>query len=58
MKESGVGGLECMFLPQEMQKDFQHIDYEVSWKDVWDWERKSIALGRIQMDGEIDNKTF
>jgi hypothetical protein len=41
-----------------MQKDFPHIDYEVSWKDVWDWERKNIALGRIQMDGGIDNKTF
>ncbi len=48
----------CMFLLQEMQKDFQHIDYEVLWKDVWDWERKNIVLGRMQMDGGIDNKTF
>jgi len=47
-----------MFLLQEMQKDFQHIDYEVSWKDVWDWERKHIILERMQMDGGIDNKTF
>jgi hypothetical protein len=47
-----------MFLLQEMQKDFQHIDYEVSWKDVWDWERKNIILERMQMDGGIDNKTF
>jgi hypothetical protein len=47
-----------MFLLQEMQKDFQHIDYEVSWKDVWHWERKNIVLGRIQMDGRIDNKTL
>jgi hypothetical protein len=41
-----------------MQKDFQHIDYEVSWKDISAWERKNIVLGRMQMDGGIDNKTF
>ncbi len=47
-----------MFLLQEMQKDFQHIDYEVSRKDAWDWERKNIVLGRMQMDGGIDNNFF
>jgi hypothetical protein len=28
------------------------------WKDAWDWERKNIVLGRMQMDAGIDNKTF
>ncbi len=46
-----------MFLLQEMQKEFQHIDYDILWKNAWDWERKNV-LGRMQMDGGIDNKTF
>jgi len=39
-------------------KGFSTLNYEVSQKDVWDWERKNIVLGIMQMDGGIDNKTF
>jgi hypothetical protein len=47
-----------MFLLQEMQKDFQHIDYEVFVEGCVGLGEKNIVLGRIQMDGRIDSKTF
>jgi hypothetical protein len=47
-----------IFLLQEMQKHFQHINYEVSWKDTWDWERKKLFWEQCKWMEESTTKHF